>query len=183
MNFLFMFFISFFSSFLLISISSPLFYLSLYQFLHIVAYGPVAGQRPRDKYATASQTSMFARQQLETATVERCFLCGPCRDVSSKAVTESELVSWVESRQLEQWVVRQSPAGKNVSTEAKVIVRIRHQATTGEGSQQRRFYMCCGCTVYELYKWRQHEVSDSSVAQKCLGHGLYDNIVWAAGAF
>jgi hypothetical protein len=29
-------------------------------------------------------------------------------------------------------VVRQSPADKNVSTEAEDIVEIRHQATTGE---------------------------------------------------
>jgi hypothetical protein len=29
-------------------------------------------------------------------------------------------------------VVRQSPAGKNVSTEAEDVVGIRHQATTGE---------------------------------------------------
>jgi hypothetical protein len=29
-------------------------------------------------------------------------------------------------------VVRQSPAGKNVSTETEGIVRIRHQATTGK---------------------------------------------------
>jgi pyrimidine operon attenuation protein/uracil phosphoribosyltransferase len=28
--------------------------------------------------------------------------------------------------------VRQSPAGKNVSTEAEDIVEIRHQVTTGE---------------------------------------------------
>jgi hypothetical protein len=31
-------------------------------------------------------------------------------------------------------VVRQSPAGKNVSTEAKDLVGIRHQATTGENT-------------------------------------------------
>jgi hypothetical protein len=31
-----------------------------------------------------------------------------------------------------QLVVKQSPAGKNVSTEAKDIDRISHQATTGE---------------------------------------------------
>jgi hypothetical protein len=28
--------------------------------------------------------------------------------------------------------VRQSPAGKNVTTEGKDIIEIRHQATTGE---------------------------------------------------
>jgi hypothetical protein len=30
--------------------------------------------------------------------------------------------------------VRQSPAGKNVSTEVEDIVGIRHQATTGEAT-------------------------------------------------
>jgi hypothetical protein len=32
----------------------------------------------------------------------------------------------------DELIVRQSPAGKNVSTEAEEIVGIRHQATTGE---------------------------------------------------
>jgi hypothetical protein len=36
-----------------------------------------------------------------------------------------------------EWVVGQSAAGKNVSTEAEDIVGILHQATTGEDS------MCC----------------------------------------
>jgi hypothetical protein len=27
---------------------------------------------------------MFSRQQLETATEERCFLCDPCQDVISR---------------------------------------------------------------------------------------------------
>jgi hypothetical protein len=45
---------------------------------------------------------MFTRQQLETATEERCFLCGPCRYVVSRTVGESQLlecqsVSAVES--------------------------------------------------------------------------------------
>jgi hypothetical protein len=36
----------------------------------------------------ALQTSMIARQQMETtATEERCFLCGPCRDVISRTVS------------------------------------------------------------------------------------------------
>jgi hypothetical protein len=35
-------------------------------------------------------------------------------------------------------VVRETPAGKNVNTEAEDMVRIRHQATTGED------YVCCG---------------------------------------
>jgi hypothetical protein len=33
-------------------------------------------------------------------------------------------------------VVGQSPAGKNVSTEAEGIVEIRHQATTGEDTAE-----------------------------------------------
>jgi hypothetical protein len=39
---------------------------------------------------------MFARQQLETEIKERRFLRGPCRDVISRTVSESELVesSW-----------------------------------------------------------------------------------------
>jgi hypothetical protein len=37
-----------------------------------------------------------------------------------------------ESRQSNELVVRQSPARKNVSTEAEDIVGIRQKATTGE---------------------------------------------------
>jgi hypothetical protein len=40
-----------------------------------------------------------SRKQLETATEERCFLCGPCRDVISRTISDSQLV---ESRQMEQ---------------------------------------------------------------------------------
>jgi hypothetical protein len=39
--------------------------------------------------------------------------------------------------------VGQSPAGKNVRTEAEDIVDIRHQATTGEDSTLRRLTRCC----------------------------------------
>jgi pyrimidine operon attenuation protein/uracil phosphoribosyltransferase len=43
----------------------------------------------------------------------------------------------VSQLRVDRWnnelVVRQSPAGKKVSTEAEDTVRIRHQATTGEG--------------------------------------------------
>jgi hypothetical protein len=64
---------------------------------------------------------MFARQQFETATEERRFLCGPCRDVISRKVSESQL-------RVDSWnnglIVRQSPAAKNVSTEAEGIVGI-----------------------------------------------------------
>jgi hypothetical protein len=48
---------------------------------------PDAGQRPRKQlcnsryWVTASQTSVFPRQQLDTATEKR-FLYGPCRDAS-----------------------------------------------------------------------------------------------------
>jgi hypothetical protein len=77
----------------------------------------------------ASQISMFTSQQLETATEERCFLCGPCRDVISRTGSESQLRVESGSNEL---VVRQSPAGKNVSTEADDIVENRHQATTDE---------------------------------------------------
>jgi hypothetical protein len=62
-----------------------------------VACRPIAKQRHRKKqlynihyWVTTSQTSMFARQQLESATEEWCFLCGPCRDVKSCVVNESQ---------------------------------------------------------------------------------------------
>jgi hypothetical protein len=46
--------------------------------------------RERSNYTTAVTndfvTNMFARQQLEAATEERCFLCGQCRDVISRTV-------------------------------------------------------------------------------------------------
>jgi hypothetical protein len=78
---------------------------------------------------------MFTRQQLEIATEERCFLFGPCRDVISRAVSESQF-------RVESWrnelLVRQSLSGKNVSTEAEDIVGISHQVTTSEDSMLRR---------------------------------------------
>jgi hypothetical protein len=43
--------------------------------------------------------------------------------------------------------VRQSPAGKNVSTEAEDIVGIRHQATTGEDIANCEDFMCAVVTV------------------------------------
>jgi hypothetical protein len=39
---------------------------------------------------------------------------------------------------LNELVVRQSPAGKNMSTEEEDIVGIRHQATTGEAMQTEK---------------------------------------------
>jgi hypothetical protein len=61
-----------------------------------------------------------AKATVDTATVGRCFLCGPCLDVISRTVRSNELV------------VGQSPAGKNVSTEAGDIIIIHHQATSDE---------------------------------------------------
>jgi hypothetical protein len=53
---------------------------------NIVAWRPVAGQRPRDKRKYIRQRSMFVPQQWETVTEERCFLCGPCRGVISRTL-------------------------------------------------------------------------------------------------
>jgi hypothetical protein len=47
-----------------------------------------------------------------------------------------------DSRQLEQWVVRQLSACKNVSTEAEDIVGIRQKATTGEDMAHWEDLMC-----------------------------------------
>jgi hypothetical protein len=44
-------------------------------------------------------------------------------------------------------VVRQSPAGKNVSAEAEDIVGVRHPATTGEGIANWEDFMCAVVTV------------------------------------
>jgi hypothetical protein len=45
----------------------------------------------------ASQTSMFARQKLQTATEEWCFLCDPCGKVKSKTVQSVRRVGgWCE---------------------------------------------------------------------------------------
>jgi hypothetical protein len=100
---------------------------------NIAANRPAAGQRLRDKqkyssryWVTASQTSMFAQQQLETATEERCFLSRFCKQDSRN----SELV------------LKQSQAGKNVSTEAEGIVWIRYKATTGEAIANWEDFMC-----------------------------------------
>lgn len=69
---------------------------------------------------------MFARQKL-TVTEERCFLFDSYRDVISRTV--------VQSRELElvrELVVRQLPAGRNVSMVMEEIIWILYQATTGE---------------------------------------------------
>jgi hypothetical protein len=173
-----------------------------------VACRPVTGQRPRDKqidnscyWVVASQKSIFVRQQLETATHERCFLCGAYRDVTSRRVSCSKckgqtrplaregaphrqtrncltvikIWSWapdgcLKPRQtgrltvrrnitlisdltlrVDSWsnelVVRESPAGKKVSTEAEDIVEIRPQATTGEDTADWEEFMCAVVTV------------------------------------
>jgi hypothetical protein len=44
-------------------------------------------------------------------------------------------------------VVRQSPAGKNVSTEAEDSGDTRHQATTGEDIENREDFICAVVTV------------------------------------
>jgi hypothetical protein len=64
--------------------------------------------------------STDANTTMDTATEEQCFLCVPLRDVIKQDTWSNE------------FVMRQSPAGNNVSTEAEDIVGIRHQATTGE---------------------------------------------------
>jgi hypothetical protein len=48
--------------------------------------------------------------------------------------------------------VEQSPAGKNVSTEAEDIVGIRQQATTGKGTTLREDLVCAivNCRVCGL---------------------------------
>jgi hypothetical protein len=58
-----------------------------------MACWPVVKQRPRKNQlynrrylVTASETSIFVRQQLETATEERFFPCDQCRDVISRIV-------------------------------------------------------------------------------------------------
>jgi hypothetical protein len=61
-----------------------------------------------------------ANATMDTATEERCFLCGPRRGVLSRTV-----------RAMSEFV-RQTPAGKNMSTEAEDIIGIREQTTTGE---------------------------------------------------
>jgi hypothetical protein len=72
--------------------------------------------------------STSAQQQLETATEERCFLFGPCRDIRG---TVSKNQNGVDSWSNELFV-RLSPAGKKVSMEAEDIVGNRHQATISE---------------------------------------------------
>jgi hypothetical protein len=59
--------------------------------LNIVWHGDplLDNDREISKYTTASQTSTFSWQKLETATEERCFLCSPCRDAISGTVSES----------------------------------------------------------------------------------------------
>jgi hypothetical protein len=70
----------------------------------IVAYRPVARKRPRDKQiynsrylVMTSERSTFARQQLETAIEERCFLCGSCSDVISWTVSLKSTVARTEA--------------------------------------------------------------------------------------
>jgi hypothetical protein len=46
--------------------------------------------------------------------------------------------------------MRESPAGKNVSTEAEDIVGIRHQATTGEDAAGVED-LVCSIVICEVY--------------------------------
>jgi hypothetical protein len=64
----------------------------------MISRRPVTRQIPRKKQlyngryrVTASETNIFARQKLETATEKRRFLCCPCRDVINRTVSESQL--------------------------------------------------------------------------------------------
>jgi hypothetical protein len=61
---------------------------------------------------------------------------------------------WLTDRQLQcdfdfnnELFVRQSPAGKNVSTEAEDTVEIRYQATTGEDIANWEDFTCAVVTV------------------------------------
>jgi hypothetical protein len=73
---------------------------------------PLLGNdRERSRYTTVIT---------DTATKERYFLCGPCRDVISRTITGGQLVT-VDGWSNESFV-RQPPACKNVSTEAEDIV-------------------------------------------------------------
>jgi hypothetical protein len=113
------------------------------KYTSIVVSRPVVRQRQRKTqvynsryWVAASQSSIFARQQLKTVTEEMYFLWGPCRNVI-KNVVRGESISW--SNDL---VVGQSLSSKNVSTEAEDIVGFRHQATTGEDTAGREDLMC-----------------------------------------
>jgi hypothetical protein len=71
----------------------------------IVECRPVAEQRLRDKQiyksrysVTASQTNMFLLQQLNYNS-DRCFLCGPCRDIISRTSWELQLVEFSQSEE------------------------------------------------------------------------------------
>lgn len=59
-------------------------------FWHV--YPLLSNDRYLSKYTTASQTSVFPREQLDTATEERVFLCGPCRNVISRTVSEYKIL-------------------------------------------------------------------------------------------
>jgi hypothetical protein len=67
----------------------------------IVACRPVTRQRPvnsnRGIVFSALSAPMAAQAAMDTATEERCFLCGPFRDVLSRTIRVSEWskVSWL----------------------------------------------------------------------------------------
>jgi hypothetical protein len=84
---------------------------------------------------------------IEKRKKEWRFLCGPCRDFIIRTVSEGQLRADSLRNEL---AVRQSPAGKNVSTEAEDIVGIRDQATASEDTAGLEDPMCpiVICEVY-----------------------------------
>jgi hypothetical protein len=89
-----------------------------------VACRPVAGQRPRDK-------QIYANKRVSTATVGYS-------DRENVVSVRSVARFYKQDSWSNELVVRQSPAGKNASTEAYDIVGIRRQATTGEDKAKVR---------------------------------------------
>jgi hypothetical protein len=110
--------------------------------------GPVARQRQRKKQLYNSHywvTSISARQQLEIATEERCFLCSPCRDVISKTVTvnfESTVgaISWLTSDWVSQWISQSWWGSVSVSCcWEKLVARARDSSGTQRKGKVRRW--------------------------------------------
>jgi hypothetical protein len=84
-----------------------------------VACRPVARRRPADNNREMMFSALSARQQSNS---------------SRETVFSVRFVPryYKQNNWSIEWVVGQSPAGMNVWTEAKDVVGIRHQATTGE---------------------------------------------------
>jgi hypothetical protein len=101
----------------------------------------VAEQRPRDKQmynsrycVTASQTNMFPLQQLNYNNEERCFLCGPCRDVLSRTV-------WAPDGCFAPRQTGRLTVGRNITFD----FYLRHWVVLSE-SVCKQFLNCC-CSV------------------------------------